>query len=224
MVIYKVTNLLNKKFYIGKDINNSPEYFGSGTLIKKAIKKYGKENFSKEILEFCDNESKLNEREKFWIKELNAIKEGYNLTEGGTGGDTYSNNPRKLEISEKLKKRIVSEEIKKIRLETLKPYEFKAGEDHPYYGKKQSEDTKKKRNETFLKNGFPMKNKNHTKESNEKNRKSHLGKKHNEETKLKMKLKKIGIPKEIVECPFCGKKGGKPQMCQWHFENCKSKK
>jgi hypothetical protein len=42
---------------------------------------------------------KLNERERFWIKELNAINEGYNISLGGDGGDTISNNPRKYEIA-----------------------------------------------------------------------------------------------------------------------------
>ena len=43
-----------------------------------------------------------------------------------------------------------------------------------------------------------------------------------DETKLKMSNIKKGIPKRIIECPQCGKSGGEPQMCRWHFNNCKS--
>ena len=63
------------------------KYFGSGKLIKSAIKKYGLENFSKIILEECFNKTELNEKEIFWIDKLKTIENGYNLTEGGTGGD-----------------------------------------------------------------------------------------------------------------------------------------
>lgn len=87
MIIYKTINLINKKFYIGKDSNNNPSYYGSGIYLKRAIKKYGRENFEKVILEKCANEKELNEREKYWIKELNATntKIGYNLATGGEG-------------------------------------------------------------------------------------------------------------------------------------------
>ena len=49
MIVYLITNLINGKRYIGMDSKNNPQYLGSGTLILKAIKKYGKENFKKEI-------------------------------------------------------------------------------------------------------------------------------------------------------------------------------
>ena len=42
MQVYKITNLLNNRIYIGQDSNSNPNYFGSGKLIKQAIKKYGK--------------------------------------------------------------------------------------------------------------------------------------------------------------------------------------
>lgn len=107
MIIYKTTNIVNQKFYVGKDTHNDPNYYGSGIRLKLAIKKYGLENFRKETLETCESLEHLNEREKFWIKELNAINEGYNISLGGDGGDTISNNPRKYEIgkihSEKMK-------------------------------------------------------------------------------------------------------------------------
>lgn len=89
MVIYKVINKLNGKWYIGKDASNRPYYYGSGVAIKNAIKKYGKENFEKVILEECRSKTHLIEREKFWIRETNAINDAmsYNLASGGEGGD-----------------------------------------------------------------------------------------------------------------------------------------
>jgi hypothetical protein len=53
-----------------------------------AIKKYGIDNFERIILEKCFSKHELNEREKYWIKEKDTINKGYNLVEGGTGGDT----------------------------------------------------------------------------------------------------------------------------------------
>lgn len=91
MYIYKTTNLINGKVYIGKcksSEEKSSEYLGSGIYLKKAIKKYGIENFKKEIVESCNSIANLNKREIFWIKKLNTIKLGYNISEGGDGGNT----------------------------------------------------------------------------------------------------------------------------------------
>ena len=88
MIIYKTVNAINGKFYIGQDSNNNPEYLGSGTLLKRAIEKYGKENFIKEIVEVCSTKTELNEREKYWIKETKAQEIGYNIADGGWGGNT----------------------------------------------------------------------------------------------------------------------------------------
>ena len=88
MVIYKTTNLLNGKFYIGKDEKNNPEYLGSGKILKQSISKHGVEQFKKEILEYCTNKDELNEREIYWINTLSATTLGYNITDGGTGGRT----------------------------------------------------------------------------------------------------------------------------------------
>lgn len=88
--IYKVTNKINNKFYIGKHITNNLNdgYMGSGKLIRAAIKKYGEENFSKEMLHIFDNENEMNQKEK----ELVVIIEmSYNLCEGGKGGWSYVN-------------------------------------------------------------------------------------------------------------------------------------
>jgi len=85
-IIYKTTNLVNGKIYVGKDSSNNPKYLGSGRVIAFAIKKYGKKNFRKEILEICDL-SKVDEREIFWINKLDSRnrKIGYNIAEGGQG-------------------------------------------------------------------------------------------------------------------------------------------
>lgn len=96
MIIYKTINLINKKFYIGQDSNNNPDYLGSGLLLKRAIKKYGKENFKKEILCECSSKEELNQKEIYWI---NQLKPNYNITIGGIGGDTYTNHPNKKNIS-----------------------------------------------------------------------------------------------------------------------------
>jgi hypothetical protein len=88
--IYKITNKINGKYYIGKHQTENLDdgYFGSGKLIKKAIKKYGIENFIKEILFVYDNEQEMNEKEK----ELVTLREdSYNLCPGGQGGFGYIN-------------------------------------------------------------------------------------------------------------------------------------
>ena len=89
-IIYKITNKVNGKSYIGQT-RYSLEFRWRQHIHKKdntyfhnAIKKYGVENFSIEILEECEV-SKLNEREIFYIAKLNTFKEGYNLTIGGDG-------------------------------------------------------------------------------------------------------------------------------------------
>lgn len=92
-IVYLVINKVNDKKYIGADKKNNPKYFGSGLLIKKALKKYGAKNFKKVILEECE-EDILYEREKHWISFFNAKNSSdfYNLVDGGKGGD-YLDNP-----------------------------------------------------------------------------------------------------------------------------------
>lgn len=104
MVIYKILNKINGKIYIGQNKRNNPEYFGSGTIILNAIKKYGKENFEKEILEECNSKEHMDSAEIYWIAYYNSTDRdiGYNITKGGTGGDTISNHPERDKISKKI--------------------------------------------------------------------------------------------------------------------------
>lgn len=87
MIIYKITNLINGKIYIGKDKYNNSNYLGSGKTLKKAFIKYGKENFRKDIVEYCDSIDHMNKREVYWIEVFNSrnTEIGYNITAGGEG-------------------------------------------------------------------------------------------------------------------------------------------
>jgi hypothetical protein len=90
MYVYETKNLINGKKYIGVSVtnSNSENYLGSGTLLKRAIKKYGVQNFSKTILKYFDTEKSAREYERKLISELNAIEDDgyYNLVAGGYGG------------------------------------------------------------------------------------------------------------------------------------------
>lgn len=91
MVVYKTTNLITGTSYIGKDKHNNPNYLGSGRRLVPAIKKYGKENFKKEILEHCDSYDELRDREVFWIRKFNAAvsKDFYNIAEENYGAGNF---------------------------------------------------------------------------------------------------------------------------------------
>jgi len=107
--IYKTTNLINSKIYVGKKkgiVENTSDYLGSGLLISYSIKKYGKENFKKEVLCYCSDFNDQNEKEKYWIKELksNDLTIGYNIGKGGEFGDIFTNHPDKDKIREKISK------------------------------------------------------------------------------------------------------------------------
>lgn len=93
--IYKITNLINNKIYIGQTSrtvevrwqehqrNMYDDKYKNITLYK-AFDKYGINNFDIKIIEEIDN-SLLNEREEYWIRIYNSYKEGYNSTTGGSG-------------------------------------------------------------------------------------------------------------------------------------------
>ena len=94
--IYKITNTINGKYYIGQTIQNVKERFYqhcatkcskavSNMAIHIAIKKYGKSNFTVEVIEEIDS-ANLNDRERYWIKYYNSYNNGYNSTKGGQDG------------------------------------------------------------------------------------------------------------------------------------------
>lgn len=99
--IYKITNMVNNKIYIGQVYNKSIyDRFNrhckganphSKSYLCRALYKYGKENFKIEQIEECYSIEELNIREKYWIAYYNSTNSniGYNLTLGGDGGNTY---------------------------------------------------------------------------------------------------------------------------------------
>lgn len=105
--VYMVENKINGMKYIGKCVigrqNNHLTYLGSGVYLKRAIKKYGKENFSKRVLEFSGDEESLRRLEEYYIRSKDAVrsKEFYNIKYTSIGGDTFSGHPNKESIREK---------------------------------------------------------------------------------------------------------------------------
>ena len=89
--IYLTTNIINDMKYIGKHYGELDDsYLGSGKILKRAIDKYGKENFTKSILYISNNNEENNEKEKYFITLYNAVSNPlfYNIHEGGEGGNT----------------------------------------------------------------------------------------------------------------------------------------
>lgn len=89
--IYKTTNTLNNKIYIGKKHSETfvESYYGSGKILKQSIEKHnGTDHLKVEMIESCDDDD-IDDREVYWIDYYN--KNGYdlyNIASGGTGGNT----------------------------------------------------------------------------------------------------------------------------------------
>lgn len=215
--IYLIQNEINNKVYIGKHTTKDLEdgYFGSGTLLKKAIKKYGKENFNIGFLNFTKTEIELNKEERYWIKfsREQGRLELYNIADGGGG---------------------VGEEGLRRSAETRRK-RHASGEIVPWNkGKKgiYSEEQRKRMSEY-------AKNKVHSKESNKKRSEKQKGKIVSLETINKIRETKKANPKEVsqefreksrkqmieqsknkVECPHCLKLCTDINAKHWHFEKC----
>lgn len=163
MIIYKITNRINGKIYIGQTIKTVEHRWmlhcseHSGCLaLSSAIKKYGKESFVVEVIDKASSMAELNEKEIFWIKNCGAMyPAGYNLREGGENGGKLSENT-KSKISRANKGRVHTAQARKNMSEAGK------GRKCWWSGKKMP------------------------REAVEKAIKSRSGYKHSEETKLKM--------------------------------------
>lgn len=105
MYVYETTNTVNNKKYIGVKVSkrNYENYLGSGILLNRAIKKYGKDKFIKVIIKEFEDEMEARNYERELIDKLGAIDsdEYYNLVVGGYGGGV-----RKCTVTEETKKKI----------------------------------------------------------------------------------------------------------------------
>lgn len=112
--IYILEDTRNNKKYVGKHIGDKNTYWSGGVIPNRIAKKYGREVFTRTIIEDDIPNELLNNREIFYIRQFNTVEDGYNLTYGGDGGDTISNHPNKEEIVKKiakaLKNRVFTEE------------------------------------------------------------------------------------------------------------------
>ena len=176
--IYITTNLINNKKYIGQKKSSyflKEEYLGSGKYLKRAVEKYGCENFKVELIEECNSKEELDEREKFWINKHNAVysDEYYNLAFGGHSVQIVITEEHRKHLSESHKGKPWSQQ----RRENAPDF---TGEKNPFYGHKHSEETIKRQKESRRKKY----------ETDPEYRKriseGQKGKHHSEETKKKM--------------------------------------
>lgn len=130
--IYKTTNLVNGTIYIGQRKGLFDKtYFGSGTLIKRAVCKYNLHNFSVKVLCFKKTRILLNQAEKHFISVYRNKGMVYNIADGGDGGNLGKN--ACLKIGRATKKNWKNPEYRKKVIEARK--DCNAGKKHPLYGK-----------------------------------------------------------------------------------------
>lgn len=113
-ILYKTTNIVNGKCYIGVSNGKNPFYKGSGTALLEAIKFYGTENFKREILEEFSNEQDAFKREAEIVNEtFIKRRDTYNIKVGGKGGiGQRKTEEHRRHISQSIQTKINSGELK----------------------------------------------------------------------------------------------------------------
>lgn len=234
---YKTTNLINNKWYIGIHKGYaSDNYLGSGTLILKAIKKYGKKNFKREIIQEYSNYTEAWAAERILVNE-DVVKDpnSYNLKIGGKGGWNHidvkgDKNPMKnpeiaLKVSIGIKASITEEERKSRsnRMSTLR----KNGTITTHNkGKKTPQEHIDKRVASKKLNNKPNKNLGRiagpdTPEVCERKRLAAIERCKTMDMGALSRGKKKKL--KLVKCPHCNKEGYGPNMTRYHFEKCPNK-
>lgn len=150
IMIYKITNLLNDKIYIGQTVKNDSKfrnYWGSGKAIKNAIRKYGTINFSKDILCICYSQKCADDTEIYFIKRYDSINNGYNISNGGSGSYMWSDLMKiKMLRNERMKGKIHSKETRNKISKSIKKtlyIKYKINGEHgPSYGTTLSDERK----------------------------------------------------------------------------------
>jgi len=234
--IYKITNIINNKFYYGmhstKNLNDG--YMGSGKRLVESIKKYGIENFRKEIIEFLPDKKSLMLREaEIVTEELISNPLCLNLKKGGEGGGVKGIK-RSLSIRAKISNGRKGIKFSQRHIENMSKAQkgkipWNKGKTLP----PRTAETKAKLSKALT--GRPSPNKGNTHSQEFKSYISKISKIRSDNNpgwwvlsaearksqKLAVSAALKGKPKMKVECPHCGKSGGKPAMKKWHFDQCK---
>ena len=196
--IYKTTNLLNGRYYIGMhstdDMNDG--YMGSGIYLRRSLNKHGTRNHKREILEYCKTRQELKSREEE-IVNLNEIakKECMNLRVGGSGSRyirvTSDETRKKLSESHKgqipwIKGKTHSEETRRKLSEAGKGRKLSVDHKQKITNwNEQRWNTISDTDRQYMKSKF-IHNVSHSEESKQKMSKAHMGKKLSEEHKQKI--------------------------------------
>lgn len=176
--VYITINLINQKLYIGKHSTNdlNDGYLGSGKLLLKALKKYGKKNFTLDILEKCSDQKTAFERERFWINFFGGGKKphiAYNLTEGGEGNRGHRHSPETIskishpgklngmfgknhskETKNKIRQKVIGRKHKKESIKWMS--DRKKGSKNKFYGRTHTEESKEKNRLKHAKTVFEL--------------------------------------------------------------------
>ena len=164
--IYCIENTVNNKKYVGKSIDIHKRFIKHKSQLRnnnhenpymqRQWNKYGEDSFKFYILEQCEKDE-MDKKEAEWIAKLNTYldkKVGYNLTPGGE--ESYKFSKEQLEKYPKLSKRKPFSDKTKSRMSEYHKSLFEKdpsrfdGEKNPFYGKKHSEESKKKNSEAHI--------------------------------------------------------------------------
>ena len=215
MIIYKITNQINGKIYIGKTIDildnrwRSHQRYAMNvqnqTRLARAMRKHGLENFTIEQIDQSEDHDQLLNLEKKYIAESNSMdpKVGYNMTEGGEGTLGHKHTE---EWKQMMRERNSGEN---------NPMFGVTGEDHPLYGRERSEKDKQ-----AIREGWAQSDYERTEEHINNWRESRKDWSQTEETKKQISESLKGHKQPDSTCPHCGETGGASNMKRWHFDNC----
>lgn len=204
--LYLKTHNITGLKYLGYTKNDPQKYRGSGQYWSKHIQKHGND-VTTEVLFESVNIDDISIMGKHYSEIWNIVDnpEFANLCEEdgnklyGKANINFRGHPQTIETRNKISKN------------NGRGNAGKYGAQHPAFGHKVNQNNTEHLIKARSKlEGIDVWNKGKTGLQT-----------HNEETKKKMSVAKLGIKKEQVECPHCGKLGGKPAMIRFHFDNCK---
>ena len=222
--VYKISNILSGRYYIGYSTNIYRRFCTHRSKLKqkchdniflqRAYNLDGEDKFLYEIIHTCDTEEEAKEIELKYLTNLSIREYLYNLNFNNSGGDLLSNHPDKDKIREKILKSF-SETISKMSIEERKQKYGKNGEKNGMFGKTHTEEVRKMNSELKKGNTYRIGKKasDETRQKMSENAKLKIGEKnpfygkhHSEETIQKIKEKSKGrLPPNTIKISIDGK-------------------